>query len=214
MSYTIQSDSYGRLTGSGTFSASELGVSMSGNMQVGGTVKSSGGVVRMDLECHLNGTFSYGGYNGIVEGNIKIKSELDTVVGALSGTVSGSVSVAVPGIGKERQSIPSMPFYMEVPESVDGEWELHLNGIQLDLNNGLTGTARADIDGGKKLDFMVSGKYSPKTDLTKIKLVPAAGTAAKTINISATDSGGEILMRKIKAELLGQKLNYTAPSGK
>lgn len=214
MNYTINCDTYGRLIGTGTFSADEFGGAMSGNIQLAGTVKSSGDVVRMNLTFELNGTFINGGYSGPVEGKIRINTELDTVASALTGTASGSVSVTIPGLGKEKKSIPKSPFLMEVPKSLDGEWEMLLNGIRVDLKNRVTGTARVDIDGGKTLNYLVSGKYAPNTDLTELKLVRAPGTAANPVNLSLTDVVGQVLVKELKADLLGQKLNYSAPGSK
>jgi hypothetical protein len=214
LDYTIAEDPTGKFTGSGSFSVDEyysgVDLSLSGSMNLAGTIKTSGSVTRVALTATGAGdgdiyVSGYGSYYVTFSYSLKENCEVDSS-GQLVGTISGSMKVTVPELRKSKGvSIPRTDFAVALPNDATGAWSLTLNLVP----NGTqyTGTASLQTSTSATTEFAVTGSYSSKTDGSKLTLKGPGGS----MSVAGSASGVDFLVQALKGKVFGQTLKLTAP---
>ena len=204
--YTLSVDPSGKITGYGSANVSDYGVGANLDFNFSGTVKSSGSVTRVTLNMTAKGSGTYDVHTLSFRASMKETMEVDTVACAMTGTVSGNVSVSVQGMGKQSQKIPTTDLTLDLPVDMDGSWDLTVNTT----TNGtkVTGTGQLTLSNGTTYGFSVTGSYATKTDLAKLTLKGGTANKAMSANVTANFSSAGMNVKMLKGKALGQNITY------
>jgi len=205
--YTLSVDPAGKITGYGSANVSEYGVGMDLNFNFSGTIKSSGSVTRITLSMTAKGSGSYDVYKFTFSASLKETMEIDTEACTMTGTVSGSVSVSVQGIGKQSQKIPTTDMTLDLPVDMDGSWDLTVNTTTTGTK--VTGTGHITLSNGTTYGFTATGTYATKTDLAKLTLKGGPTDKAMSANVTANFSSAGMNVKTLKGKALGQNITYS-----
>ncbi|MBI4523404.1 MAG: hypothetical protein HY695_06275 [Deltaproteobacteria bacterium] len=194
MDFTISQDNKGKITGLGSASGSEDGISVNLNFTIVGSIKSVGAVTRTTLNMKFVGTATDGFQVLTANGNLALIFNIDTTNALLVGTMKGKVCVKRLGCESIHESA-----LFDLPPGEDGTWDLVLD-VQSTDGKKLTGAASAVLSNGRTVPLALSGQYISKTDLAKLSLKGSGGT----LTLQANAASGQIFIQKLKAKILGQ----------
>ena len=211
INYTLSMDPSGKFTGEGSASISgyEDGyyVDLHADFTFVGSVKSAGNVVRVNMSMKMTGSGEVAGYYATFAASIKEALEVDASTRQLVGTLSGKVSVAIPGQGKASQAIPQTDYAVSLPPDMSGIWELDLDVVPADTK--YIGSGEVRLSNGTSFGFTLGGTYSVKTDLTKLTLKGIPPYSNLNVSLAATNVTSELNIQTLKGKLLGQKIAVT-----
>jgi hypothetical protein len=204
MEFTINMDSSGKFTGAGSFSYDDWSNNLDGDFTISGSVKSSGNVVRVSMTMLINGSGYVQGYDVIFSAKMNESLEIDGATQQLIGTVSGSIKVQIPSLGKKGStSIPRSQAVTPLPNNVDGTWTLSMNVVP----NGTkyTGTGLVELSNGKSIDLNLTGSYSGKKDTSTIAL-KTVSPGSFNLKLLTCCTNLQMDIQSMKGTALGQKL--------
>lgn len=202
LTFFVVQDAKGKASGSGStmiqmVQGNTVLEQSRGTYTVKGKVKSANGVTAADVAVKVTGEDVI--FNGFRKFNITIRYKMvvDSQAGRLIGMSKGKASAA--GVG--AAPIDDAAFH-PLPAGMDGSWTLTMN-IQ-DDGKKLGGTANARLSNGLDVPLGLKGKYSAKTDQSKIQLF--GEDAFKGTKFKILLQGGSAIIVDWNAKVLGQKL--------
>jgi hypothetical protein len=203
MTFTLNSDPFGKLTGSGTFNVYEGWDYLSGNFVISGSLKSAGSVVRVKIAMTLTGSGYVAGYFVNFSARVNENLEINAASHEMIGTVGGSITVAVPELRrKQTRSMPKSGIMMDLPDDTDGAWSLLMDVVP--GGNTYAGTGTAELSNGRSFDLSVTGSYSAKKDTSKLLLTGLS--KAVSLSLVTRETNGIMSIESLKGSTLGQKL--------
>jgi hypothetical protein len=203
MDFTLNCSDVGKITGNGTASAYEMGVSINLSFTFTGTVSGSGGTTRLSLSMKGNGNARYQGQSFPVTFTATQKGNFDRALDEFVGTAKVKVCLKEGGRNYCENASETMAF--DVPGSEVGDWTSDVT-VASDSKNRLTGNGLARLaSSGRQFNFKVTGTYTPKRDETKLKLA-ATDKSGANVQVTGQASGGVLVPAKSKlsGKLLGQ----------
>jgi hypothetical protein len=208
LNYTLNMDKSGKFAGKALINVSD---EMDMNLSFFGAVTSGpSNVTRMTLTMRLKGTMDLESMSMNFSGLIKEKLEIDPNTGMMVGTMSGSVHVSIPKLGRSAtQKIPVSDVSTYLPYGMNGKWDLTLN-VQ---TNGLryTGDGEVRLSNGRTVPLLTTGTYSAKTDLSKLNIKNVGTNGIVKFGLVSTVENGQLNIEKLLGSALGQKVRLLAP---
>jgi len=194
---TIQQQASGLITGTRTETYVNGSDSVEGSGPIAGKTVPSPGMVRASLKENeslsgVRGGIAYSATASIRETAAFIPPTLYVSGSARLCPVGGKCSA-----GTESFTVP-------LSADVSGGWTLTINPI-LSANT-ISGSGTVTLSNGRQLEYQITGTYSPKTQLSKLKLV-GLGDAVGT-SFSLTTEGTDMTLLNLKGKVLGQKPTY------
>ena len=199
---TFNMDATGKFTGQGTASFDDFTVyGASGNIDAtfNGTVKSAKDVTRVSMAIKMKGYMVVQGITAKFSANMKENMEIDQASGHMYGTISGSVTVNVPGYGSKSAKIPPTEVALDLPGNGNGSWNLTLNLAP--AGKKYTGTGTAAVSGGQSYPVTVTGTYAPKSGSSKLTV---KGQKAMTFTLVVGFENAQLQLQSLKGKALGQ----------
>lgn len=196
VSFTLDVDSKGKITGYGDVDAYMQGVDLWGDIVVTGTITKSGAITRVTLNLKLVGTASYQGENHKFSATESVKAEIDPVARQLTGSAKAKINV-------EGQSQSAASDFELDLLGIDGSWTVPVE-LTTDAKGKITGSGSVFIDGGDSYKFTVKGAYSSKTTLATLTLKGAdLDSKGISLKLAVTPEG---VVNMVTGSLLGQKV--------
>jgi hypothetical protein len=164
-------DEKGKITGTGTGTGTTQGITVDLVYNVTGSIKTINDVTRVLLTLKVSGTATNGSITLPLNGNIKLRLDLDKVNNILIG--SGTATLCSRG----RCRRDSGPVQLDIPQSpqpMDGNWALAVD-LQSPDNKEIVGTGTATLSNGRVIPLTASGNYSATKLLTKLTLEGEGG---------------------------------------
>ena len=196
VSFTLDVDSKGKITGYGNVDAYMQGVDLWGDIVATGTITKSGTITRVSLNLKLVGTASYQGENHKFSATESVKAEVDPVARQLTGWAKAKINVE-----GQSQSAAS-DFQLDLMD-IDGSWTVPVE-LNADAKGKITGSGSVLIEGAGSYNFAVTGAYSAKTSLATLTL-KGADLDSKGISLKLTVTP-EGVVKMVTGTLLGQKV--------
>lgn len=193
-------DGIGRITGAGVFELSGI-ASAELPLELVGTTTGTVEKPKAKLVFTFAGPVDIQGIPGAGDGSGSLKCAEDTFSpGVFDCDAHVKFCLGVPGLVRRRCASGSFPNL--VLEGDGGPFELDLT-LATDASNNVTGAGQVTLETGQLLDYVVSGKYSPKTDVSTLKFTGMGLAKKATLSLKkfSTDTGAGLL----KFKLGGQK---------
>lgn len=172
---------------------------INGNYEVKGKIKAADGVTFVMLKVVFTG-------NGMLLGEIREmvfrttqNLTVDTFNRALVGISKGKAKPS----GLESAQVESLVME-DLPNNVDGTWSLALN-IQ-PVDGKLVGSGQIQLPNDNNLPLEVIGKYSDKTDLSKLKTKGITTGLGSKLKVELVDNN----LNSFKGKIMGQKVEWAA----
>jgi hypothetical protein len=124
---------------------------------------------------------------------------LDVENGLLQGSVRGSVKLGVLGTGTVRDDFAVVP----LPGGIDGSWSANLTIIPL---NKLSGTGSISLPNGRTLLGIISGSFSTRTGISKIKLTGTGSDKGFNVTFTTTTGDEGLQLETVRGRILGQSV--------
>ena len=189
-------DDKGKITGIGTATATDSGITVNLTYNFSGTIKTVSDVVRTLLTMKISGTATDVVITLPVKGSIKLTLDLDKANNILLGTSTGNLCV------QGRCAKVGGPVQFDIPQPMDGRWTLVLD-LQSPDNKKITGTATATLSNSRVIPFTINGNYTnipASLGTFQPKLILEGSGGSMTFSPSSHSPGGALT----KAKLLGQ----------
>lgn len=179
---TITVDAYSKVTG-------KIGVKTG---IPSAKLKSSGTITASDTEGSENGTAKGKSTASIVESNLTVE-------------VAFTEAFKLKHIGSKKFSAVVST---SLPSGMTGDWTLDTDITA--TGNKLSGTGTLTLSNSRVFLYAITGSYSDKSELAKLKLVgePGSAAAGTSLSLTTTNAGaGEAAMTltTLKGKILGQK---------
>ncbi len=204
--YTLSMDNQGKLAGQGSANFYESGLDIDLDFAIAGAVKKVGDSTDVLFTQNVSGTVDYENKHFKVTGKIKYHLTADPVTRMMSGSISGNICIVGKGCASLKALNYGDPLYFETEIddfNMDGSWDLILNVENVDGKN-LVAQAKVALSNGRSVTLNGAGKYSDKTDTSKIKAKGmTSDTVGSKLSLMATGAGLDIVAGKGK--LFGQK---------
>jgi hypothetical protein len=124
---------------------------------------------------------------------------LDVENGNLQGSVRGSVRLGVLGTGTVRDDFTTVP----LTGGIDGSWSASLTVIPL---NKLSGTGSISLPNGRVLQGIISGSFSARTGISKIKLTGTGSDKGFSVTFTTTQGDEGLQLETVRGRILGQSM--------
>jgi hypothetical protein len=193
--YVITQDAGGKLTGTGTASASISGVDLDFSFNVKGTVGAKNGAAWVKMTLKGKGTAIYEGESVKFSFSESVNAQIDSA----SRSITGTVKVRVSAKGHSLSEI--VPFKVLLPVDMSGTATLDLNCSPSGKNR--LGTSKLTLSNGEIYNFGVKGKYNLKKDESTLTLKGDAATKKNSLKIKVGSDG---TIKTLSGKVLGQKL--------
>ena len=200
---TFSQDGAGKLAGSGTTDINVVSSAFTGTIsgavyKVTGKVSSKAGQVRLHYLAGATGTALIDGKDRAVKALAGRTVEFDNVTKVLNGNFHNSANAAGLGGGADNGDINYV--WADIQTAVgDGGWRLQLTLADAG-NNKLAGAATVTLDSGAVWLFVVKGVYNPRTDSTKLVLLPTAGSKGSALKVQMTGSQITGILGKVSGQ--------------
>ena len=194
LDYVITQDASGKLTGTGTASASMYGVDLDMSFSVTGTLGTKDGAAWVKMTLKGKGTAWYEGESIKFSFSESVNAQVDPD----SRTMTGTVKVKVSAQGQSESATTS--FDELLPENMDGSAMLNFNCTSSGTK--ISGTGDMTLSNGESYGFSLSGKYNVKSDETNLTL--KGNTKGSSLKLKVDGSDGHI--KTLTGTMLGQKL--------
>jgi hypothetical protein len=204
MHFTINVDPTGKFAGTGYVDYQIGWDSLYADLTFSGTIKSAGNVVRVGMTMKMDGSGHVEGYDVKFKATAKETLEIDTASQYMVGTISGKVSVEVPGVGKASQPIPTTTMETRLPEDMDGGWDLTLHVAPTGTK--YAGTAAVELSNERVIPFALSGAYSAKKNSTKLSLKGIDLNRCMSLSLAAAVTNAQFRVQSGKGKVLGQSI--------
>ena len=156
-------------------------------------LKSSGTLTASDISASTTGTARGKATASVVESNLTVEIAFSETLklNHVSGSEKFSADVSA-----------------SLPDGMTGDWTLDTS-ITNNVDK-LGGTGTLTLSNGRTFTYQITGSYSDKKEVAKLKLVGARGSAAAgtSLSLTTTNAGaGEAAMTltTLKGKILGQK---------
>ena len=202
LSFTVgvTHDSKGRLTGQQfTFVDIGGGDVVAGFYTANGKV-SGGGTkpVRVSLTVRITGEDLISGQSTRFSISVKYNLEANVNEGTLVGTARGTANFTGMSSGTIHSDV-----VVPIEPGMDGSWTLNMNILPLKK---LSGTGTIVLSNGRTLPMDLSGNFSSKTGVTKVKLKGISEGLGSNLNISFADTEEGTVIEKMNGKVLGQSV--------
>jgi hypothetical protein len=168
-------DEKGKITGTGTGTGTEIvrGITIDVDLvyNITGSIKTVSDVTRVVLTLKVSGTATDGFITLPLNGNIKLRLDLDKVNNILIGSAAATLCSRGRCV---RDSAPVEFDIPQTPQPMDGNWTLDLD-LQSPDNKNIVGTGAATLSNGRVVPFTASGNYSATKLLAKLTLEGEGG---------------------------------------
>src|SRR5262245_6928562 len=209
MTFTLNVDSMGKITGSGNASAFVRGLDENGDLVevnldadvgVTGTIAKSGATTRVTLNIKMAGLVNVNGKDNKFSATANAKTILDTIAHEMTGSVSVKVSAAGRSGGGKTE------FELPLESDIDGSWTVS-ETLGVDGKGLISGTGKVLISGGQSFSFAVTGSYSAKKALATLSLKGQdLSSAGVSLKMTVQPVGATLNLRGVTGSLLGQKV--------
>jgi len=206
-SYTVSVDAKGKITGDGNASyyddVDDISVDM--DFTVNGAVKAIPTGTQVLMNQAFKGTGSYGGTTFTFSGKFKYDLGIDASTSMLSGNVTGKICASGQGCVTLTEANGGEPIYVETQIAdvdMDGSWNLVLD-VQNINGKSLMVTATVVLSNSRTVNMTGKGKYSVKTDLSKLTLKGNGLDTGSALSLVGNSASLEVIA--LKGKLLGQK---------
>lgn len=195
----VAGDIAGAIGGSGLLDVDGIAVATGVPITVSGKVSGRVDRPKAKITTAFEGELSVLGFSGSGKGSLKLSCAHDDALGLEVLPCRGKIKFCggARGVG---HACAGAPFATSIP-AAGGDWTLSLE-LATDASNRVTGDAVVELGNGTLADFTVTGKYSPKTDTSSLKLTgvgPAAKAKVALTRFAADGSAG-----LLKFKLAGQ----------
>jgi hypothetical protein len=209
----------GKFSGTGDFSAvgyyDDVDMDISGSSAALGTVSGPSHNPKVSMGLGVAGSGTVEGYAvSKFTVSMKLNMDIDTNNDWLIGNGSAKISITLqnPYNGRWVTRSGSEPMHgveNSLPANVDGNWNLTLNVVP----NGTkyTGTANVVTSPGSSVDFVVTGTYAAKTDVSTITLKGTGWGAGTSLTLVVSTTGPNLIIHSMKGKLFGQTITYKTP---
>jgi len=198
----------GKLAGQGITSVIVNSADFSGTLpsatyKVVGTVSSKDGHARLNFVASASTLAMINGRDRVVKATAARVVMLDSATRTLTGTYRNSASAS--GLGSGTQVGAISYAWADVQSALgDGSWKLAL--ILADAgNNKIGGTATVTLNSGSQWSFAVKGVYNPKTDTTKLVLIPTTESKGSSLKVEMTGAS----VTGIRGKISGQSVDVS-----
>ncbi len=200
MTYTLNVDGKGKITGAGQVSAYLEGVDVEGDLTLTGSITASGSTTRVTLSLRMTGTASYEGNSYRFTATAGVGAGIDSASEEIVGTESIHISLAGHSASEKAS------FDVGLPSGVDGTWSVPIT-VSADSKGRISGTATIEISGGDDFSFSVTGTYTAKKGVATItcKGVDAA-SRAESLAMTLQAAPNNLAVKSLAGTLLGQKV--------
>jgi hypothetical protein len=199
LDYVITQDAGGKLTGTGTASASMYGVDLNLSFDVKGTVRTNNEGVWVKMTLKGKGTALYEGESI----KFSFSENVHAQVNPGSNTITGTVKVRVSAQGQSASE--TISFDESLPADMNGVATLSLSCTS--SGKDLLGTGTLTLSNAETYNFGVKGKYNAKYDESKLTL--KGDETTKKNRLKTKIGGSDGVIKLLKGKVLGQKLNAT-----
>lgn len=210
--YSLNVDSKGKISGSGTVTASGYikgnYIRLNGDIITAGTITTSGRVIRGALTQKMSGSASVDGYYGTFKGSMSIMCELNQDSNMLVGFHSGSMTGKVNG-KSETVKWPKTAFLMQLPEDAKLKIDIDLIQLATDAKGKITGTFGDLYDG--EVYGTVTGTYAATTGVSKLTLKGNKDNSGVSFVGTGTLAAGEVDVHDFSGTAFGQTLKLSPP---
>jgi hypothetical protein len=181
-----------------TFSMDSPGIhyegSVSDNGRVTSTARGVGFVTSWKETVH-------GTANGISFVGTKTAHGKWTVVPSLLALQNeGTCRTCIAGHCESKSAV----YQVSLPAGMTGNWNLEIT-VQAQGNT-LTGNAAVALSNGRTLNYALSGRYNPKTQVSRLHWIGQGET--RGTSMVTTFAGPQMKLETLTGSLLGQKLKY------
>jgi hypothetical protein len=201
MSYDLplSMDASGRITSAGGPVVLTVGDSaVASDVKVSGRISGGGGnVTKVNITVKLSGEDIVAGVSTPFKVTITYNLKIDPTTLTLVGTARGNAKFTKLNGGgniKEDVSIP-------LPTGIDGSWTAQMDILPL---TGLSGTGSFVLSTTRSLSANLSGTYSSKTDVAKVKMTGINEGKGSSVNIDFTTSDTGSTLQKLRGRVSGQ----------
>jgi hypothetical protein len=208
LTYAVSMDPSGKWSGAGAGTITEQGDYLNFTASFTGTTRTVGNVVRVALNLKLIGSGQVQGYAATLSATGHENLELDPVSLQLIGTGRGTVTVAVPGVGRQSAPIPPADVVAALPPGMVGTWDLTLD-VSTNKTK-YTGAATATLSNGRSMPLLITGNYAPRTDNSNLRLNGAGLNRAISLALSASVTNAQMTLHKFSGKAFGQGLKVPA----
>jgi hypothetical protein len=200
LSIDTVADGAGGVTGSGMLTLSDL-IDAELPLQLVGQTTGTVEKPKSKLNFQFAGPIDVAGITGAADGSGSLKCAGDPLTpGLFNCDAHIKFCLAVPGVVRRRCVSGAFPDL--AVQGDGGPFELDLT-LATDAKNKVSGSGRVTLKTGQQLDYVVSGKYSPKIDASSLKLT---GTGlAKKATVSLKKFTADAAAGLLKFKLGGQK---------
>ena len=211
--YIISMDAGGKLTGTGNArftDPSDPSLDIPLTLELKGSAKSSGGIVRVSYGMKMNGLTYIQGYP--ITCTIKMNADLqvDPDSKQLVGLAKGSVKMSSPSLKRSvGEKLPNAPLTEALPDTADGIWAIHLDVAAAEKNKYSGGGTVAMSNRAVPLEL--KGSYKAKTDLSMLTLKGDEQNRSVSLSVSTACTNSQLTIRALSGKILGQKVSYAAP---
>jgi hypothetical protein len=191
---------------SGKLHASGVAIVQIGNDLVAAAYTAKGNVTggglhptRVSLTVRLTGEGPVANTETTFTISLRYNLFLDVADGTLQGSARGSVNLGVLGKGTVRDDFTVVP----LPPGVDGSWSANLTVIPL---NKLSGTGSISLPNGRVLQGLISGSFSTRSGISKIKLTGTGGDKGFSVTFTTTEGEEGLQLETVRGRILGQSV--------
>jgi len=194
----LNNDVHGNLAGSGVvvIDINSGASDFTGNYTANGRISGGAGkLTRVTLSVHVSGEDTVFGVPN-TRFNISVQYNLTVDPGTLTlmGTARGEANFAKFGNGRIDSEMVPIP----LPANVDGTWMADLNFLALSR---ISGSAQVVLANGRALQMSLTGSFSTRTDLAKVRLSGINGSQGNMLNLNLSSSGD---LQSATGKILGQ----------
>ena len=193
--FVISNAANGLVTGTTTETINDGSLTVHVASTVTGKISIKAGVAGASLKS--SGTLTVSGVDGTAKGKSTVTIDPD----ALELVAHVTETLTIHGRGSDKFSASATA---PLPAGMDGDWALDTD-ITSTNHNKLAGTGTLTLSNGRALVFALTGSYSPKNGVGKLKLAGAKGSDAGGASLTLTTDGTNMVLTVLKGKVLGQK---------
>jgi hypothetical protein len=204
--FVISNAANGAITGTQTEVLNDGTITVDAYNKVTGKIGVKAGIPSAKLKS--SGTITASDTDGSENGTAKGKSTASIVESNLTVEVAFTEAFKLKHFGSKKFSAVVSTALLG---GMTGDWTLDTTITNnVDKVDKLGGTGTLTLSNGRTFTYQITGSYSEKSELAKLKLAGARGTAAAGTSLSliTTNAGAgeaEMTLTTLKGKILGQK---------